>query len=66
MDKGRGGGVRQWGKGFLYVLGLFEGSFGLFYAYLVVIGLFLPKTEKIIKIPIKNNFKKYYKKTKCG
>ena len=46
MDKGIGGGVRQWRKGFLYVLGPFKGSFGRFNAYLVVIGLFLPKTEK--------------------
>ena len=30
----------------MYVLGLFEGSFGLFNAYLVVFGLFLPKTEE--------------------
>ena len=34
------------GYGELYVLGLFEGSFGLFNAYLVVFGLFLPKTEE--------------------
>ena len=40
------GGVRQCGLGFLYVLGLFEASFGLFNAYLVVFGLFLPKTEE--------------------
>ena len=37
----------------------FEGSFDLFNAYLVVFGLFLPKTEeKIKKIPIVNNFLK--------
>ena len=43
----------------MYVLGLFEGSFGLFNAYLVVFGLFLPKTEeKKLKIPIVNNFSK--------
>ena len=30
---------------FLYVLGLFKGSFGLFIAYLVVFGLFVPNTE---------------------
>ena len=31
---------------FVFLLGLFEGSFGLFNAYLVVYGKFLPKTEE--------------------
>ena len=43
----------------MYVLGLFEGSFGLFNAYFVVFGLFLPKTEVKLKIPKKNYLKKY-------
>ena len=46
MDKGRGGGSDNVDKVFLYVLGLFESSFGLFNAYFVVFGLFLPKTEE--------------------
>ena len=33
-------------QAFLYVLGIFKGGFGLFNAYLVVFGLFLPKTEE--------------------
>ena len=42
----------------LYVLGLFKGIFGLFNAYLVVFGLFLPKTvKKIKKYPQKNEKK---------
>ena len=43
---GEEGGVNQCGQGFLYVLGLSKGSFGLFKAYLVLFGLFLPKTEE--------------------
>ena len=39
------GGEPMWILGFLYVLGLFKGSFGRFNAYLVVFGIFLPKTE---------------------
>ena len=54
MDKGRRGGQPMWIlltnvdiiKGFLFVLDLFKGSFGPFNAYLVVLGLFLPNTEK--------------------
>ena len=43
----------------MYVLGLFEGSFGLLNAYLVVFGLFLPEKEKKkLKLPIVNNFTK--------
>ena len=38
-------------------------SFALFNAYLVVFGLFLPKTDdKSKKIPLENNLKKYNKK----
>ena len=40
------GGSGNVNRDFLYVLGLFEGSFGFFNAYLVVFGLFLPKTEE--------------------
>ena len=51
----------------MYVLGLFKGSFGLFNEYLVVFGLFLPKTEETkFKIPTENNLKKYYKNSKSG
>ena len=35
---------------FLYVLGLFKGIFGLFNAYLVVFGIFLPKTVDVDNI----------------
>ena len=48
----------------MYVVGLFKGSFGLFNAYLVVFGLFLPKTEEKIKIPLVNNFKDVLEKFK--
>ena len=41
---------------FLYVWGLFKGSFCLFNAYLVVFGLLLPKTKE--KIPIINHLQK--------
>ena len=45
-----------------YVLGLFKGIFGLFNAYLVVFGLFLPKTEeKNLKIPTEKNLKNIIK-----
>ena len=43
MDKGRGGADNV--EGFLYVLGFFEGSFGLFNANLIVF------FKYIIKIP---------------
>ena len=46
MDKGQGRGVRQCGWGFLYVLGIYKGNFGLLNAYMVVFGLFLTKTEE--------------------
>ena len=36
----------MWIRIFVYVLGFFKGSFGLFNAYLVLFGLFLPKTEE--------------------
>ena len=42
------GGGAKCGLQFLVVLGLFKGSFDLFNAYLVVFGLFLPKTEETI------------------
>ena len=44
----------------MYVLGLFKSSFGLFNAYLVVFGLFLPKRKEKKEIPIvKNEEEKY-------
>ena len=45
MEKGRGGGTTNVDKDFLYVLDFLKGSYGLFNAYLVVFGLFLPKKE---------------------
>ena len=57
--KTRGGGVRQcdffFGFLLLYFLSLFKGSFGLFNAYLIVIGLFLPRTEDKKNIVLKIN-----------
>ena len=51
----------------LYVLVLFKGSFGLFNAYLVAFGLFLPKTEEFFfKIPTIKYLKKIIKNSKCG
>ena len=43
----RGGG-NQCGLGFLYVLGLFKGSFGLFNAYLLYLAYFYAKQKKNI------------------
>ena len=43
------GGVNQCGQGFLYVLGLFKGSFGLCNAYLVVFGLFFTQNYRKLK-----------------
>ena len=40
-------------------IGLSLVSFGLFNAYLIVFGLFLPKTEEKREIPILNIFFKY-------
>ena len=48
MDKGKAGSGNA-DKVFLYSLSLFKSSYGLFFAYLVVVGLFLPKTEEKIK-----------------
>ena len=39
-----GGGQSIWIR--IFIFGLFKGSVGLFNAYLVVFGLFIPKTEK--------------------
>ena len=47
----------------MYVLGLLKGSFGFYNAYLVAIGLLLPKTEKKTLV---NNCKTNYKNSKCG
>ena len=55
MDKGKAGGSDNVDTDFVYVLGLFKGSFGLFNAYLVVFCLFLPKKEDFFKILIVNN-----------
>ena len=53
-----GGGVRQCEKVFLYFCCLFMSSVGLSNAYLVVFGLFLPKTEEKHKkkTSAENNF----------
>ena len=50
-------GVRQSGQGFLYVLGLLNGSFGLF---LCIFGsiwpISHPKQKKKLKIPLVHDF----------
>ena len=46
MDKGRGGRSDNVDKDFLHVLGFLKGSFDLFNAYFVALGLFLTKTEE--------------------